>query len=95
MVIIVPFVLPERILVQLDMGDPWEEADWSTIGNSVLFSAWMVSPVVFLVTGLLGVAKLLDRSVVNWCPAIVSGGIFAAITAFFGIRYWWAKKHEA
>lgn len=47
--IAVPFILIERLIVALDFGDPWETANARTMAFSVLFSIWLLSPVVLVV----------------------------------------------
>lgn len=93
--LLLPFILPERIIVALDMGDPWEEAGWKTVVLSITFSAWMVSPVVLLVSGLLALAKWFDGNSPNWWPAIISGLVFVVTSLAFSYRVWNSKRNEA
>jgi hypothetical protein len=88
LVVLLPFILPERLIVQWDGGDYAEQADWPTILGSIIFSAWMVSPVVFVISTLFALAKHFDGNTPNWWPSIVSGAIFvAAWVHYLSIRW--------
>jgi hypothetical protein len=93
LVLVVPFILPERIIVAVDMGDPWENADFPTIAFSAIFSAWMVSPIVFVISSLIAGATWLDgKHAPNWLAPLISGGIFVTSSVIFAIRDWWKKR---
>jgi hypothetical protein len=72
-------------------------ADLATIASSVFFSAWLVSPVVLVVSALFAGAKWLDGNTPNWWPALISGSLFVATSIAGLVRIWRIKRrrHDA
>ncbi len=92
--LVVPFIIPERIIMEIDCGDPWETADLPTIAFSALFSAWMVSPIVFVISFFFAGARWLDGNAPNWWVPLISAGTFALSSISFAVRDWRRKRQE-